>query len=351
MKKNLFRYIGYGFVVALLVHRERGNGKQVARDELKCAEKGQLPEPAPAPERPKGVLDYFKRTFQEFLNDDCMTQAASIAYATVFSLPPLLLLVIAIAGMVFGRAAVQHQIQEQIQGLIGSGAAGQVEIMVKSAGQNHSGSILGAALGILFLVFGATGALTALQNALNNTWHVKPNPRVGGIKAFLGKRILSFGMILVIGFLLLVSLALSASLAAFGGWVAQFMPKFVSTTLLHIAGDGISLAVVAVLFAAMFKFLPDAQIAWREVWVGALITAILFTAGKTLIGLYLGRSGAASAYGAAGSLMLIVLWLYYASIIVLFGAEFTKVWAWAHGREIRPDPGAVRVVTEERHEP
>jgi membrane protein len=254
-----------------------------------------------------------------------------------------------VAGFVFGRAAVQGEIQKQIGALIGGGAAGQVQTMVASAASNPTGGVLGIVFGAVVLVFGATGAFVALQDALNKTWHVKPDPNAGGIKAFLLKRVLSFGMILGVAFLLLVSLAVSAALAAFGGWASRFVPGAVSGALLQWIGAVVSFAVITILFAAIYKFLPDAKLAWRDVWIGSAATSLLFTLGKTAIGLYLGKSGATSAYGAAGSVMLIVLWLYYACLIFLLGAEFTKLWAAGHGRGLVPEPGAVRVETEERH--
>jgi membrane protein len=286
-----------------------------------------------------------------FLDDDCTTQAAAIAYYTTFSIAPLLLIVIAIVGLAFGRDVVQRQIQEQIQGLIGSGPASQVGAMVQNAGEHRSGGIVSAVLGILALIFGATGAFSQLQSSLNGIWHVRPDPRAGGVKNFIGQRILSLGMILAIAFLLLVSLVVSAALSAFGGMASRFLPSGFSGPLLHGIEFAVSLAIVAALFAAMFKVLPDARIAWRDVWIGALLTAILFTVGKFLIGLYLGHSGAASTYGTAGSFVLIVLWIYYSSIIFLFGAEFTAAWSEAHSGSITPKPGAVKVQTQEKLDP
>lgn len=339
MKNNkALTFLGYGMGLALLLRkdhktlslaepdlrlRERQNGGSQAPARGTAAE--QLD---PAASKPKGPAGYIKRTFQLFSDDDCMTLAAAIAYYTVFALPPLLLLLIAIAGLAFGRAAVQHELQQQIQGLVGEGAGGEVATMVKSAGQSPTSGIIGAIVGIVALIFGATGAMAALQEALNKTWHVKPDPKAGGVKAFIVKRVFSLGMILGIGFLLMVSLAVSAALAAFGHWIAALLPAFFSGGLSQAIGAVFSFAVITVLFAPMFKFLPDAEVPWREVWV-----------------LY---SGAASAYDAAGSVMLIVLWLYYASIILLLGAEFTKLWSSAHGHPIQPEAGAVRVVTQEK---
>ncbi len=291
-----------------------------------------------------------KRTVSQFLDDNCSTMAAALAYYTTFSLPPLLLIIIAVVGLVVGRQAVQGSIQQQIQGLIGSGAAGQVETMVRAAGQHHSAGIVGGILGILALIFGATSAFAQLQSSLNSIWHVKPDPEAGGVRSFLVQRVLSFGMILAVAFLLLVSLAVSAALSALGGMIARYLPSGFSAALLQAIEVVMSLAIISALFAAIFKVLPDVRIEWRQVWAGALITALLFTAGKFLIGIYLGKSGAASAYGAAGSLVLIVLWIYYSSMILLVGAEFTRVWAEFHGRRVEPKKGAVRVIQQEQHE-
>jgi len=277
--------------------------------------------------------------------------AAALAYYTTFSIAPLLLIVISIVGLVFGRQAVQHQMQAQLQGLIGQGPASQIGAMVQNACQHSSTGVVGAVLGIIALVGGATGAFTQLQASLNRVWHVKLDPRSGGVKNFLGQRILSLGMILAIAFLLLVSLVISAALAAFGSFISSFLPHGFSSPLLMAIGFIVSLAIIAALFAAIFKVLPDVTITWRDVWIGAGITAILFTAGKFLIAIYLGHSGAASSYGAAGSFVLVVLWIYYSAMILLFGAEFTAVWSEVYSGAVQPKPGAVRVDTEERIQP
>ncbi len=318
------------------------------------------PHPAPPPQRqqtearpaaPNGVIEYLKRIFSRFNDDDCTTMAAALAYYTTFSLPPLLLIIISVVGLAFGREAVQGQIQQQIQSLIGGGAGTQVATMVRSAGQHSSSGIFGIVIGIVVLLSGAMGVFMQLQQALNRIWHVKPDPQVGGIKNFVTKRILSLGMIAGVAFLLLVSLAVSAALSAAGGFMSSFLPSGFSATVVHTIEFAISLAIIAALFAAIFKVLPDVRLDWQQVWAGAIATAVLFTIGKFLIGFYLGKSGAASAYGAAGSLVIIVLWIYYASIIFLLGAEFTSIWAQAHGY-VKPEPGAIRVVEkEERIDP
>ena len=296
-------------------------------------------------------LELAKNTWTAFMDDDCMTLGAAMAYYTVFSLAPLLLTIISIAGLVFGREAVQNQIAGQISGLIGSGAAEQVQSMLAQQAQNKAGGIMGTVIGILTLLFGATGAFAALQDALNKTWHVQPDPTKGGLITFITKRVLSFGMVLGVVFLLIASLAVSAALAAMNSWMGGYLPQGLSGLVAQGLSFIVSLAVITALFAVILKVLPDGRIEWRDAWVGGAVTSILFTIGKTALGFYLGKAAPGSAYGAAGSLVVIVLWLYYASLIVLFGAEFTKVWAAAHRREIQPEKGAVRVITETRRDP
>jgi membrane protein len=268
---------------------------------------------------------------------------AALAYYTTFSIAPLLLVVVAVAGLFLGREAVEGKLYEQIQGLVGSGAAEQISTMLRNANQNRSDGILGTVIGLGAILFGATTAFAQLQAALNRAWQVKPNPRLGGIRNFIMKRLLSLGMVLSIGFLLLVSLVMSAALAGFNQWSGSMLPGFLSARLVQALHFLFSFALVTLLFAAIFKVLPDAEIGWRSVWVGAVLTALLFTVGKFLIGVYLGQSGTASTYGAAGSLIVIILWVYYASLIVLMGAEFTQVWAESRGSFVQPEEGATHV--------
>ncbi|MEP6963747.1 MAG: YihY/virulence factor BrkB family protein, partial [Acidobacteriota bacterium] len=291
------------------------------------------------------------RSFNSFIDDDCLDLGASVAYFSVFSLAPLLLTVVAVAGLFYGRVAVQDRIHLQMESLVGTLAADQVQLMLQNQAKSESTSLIMSMIGVTILLFGATGCFAALQNALNRVWHVKPNPKIGGVRAFLVKRLWSFGMILALVFLMIVSLVLGAALAALGDWARAFLPAGLSTTLLQIAGTTVSVVVLTLLFGAMFRVLPDAKIAWRDVWFGGLITSILFTTGQTALAIYLGRSALVSVYGAAGSLMLIVLWLYYTSLIVLFGAEWTRAWAITHGRYVEPEPGAVEVVTTEHVRP
>ena len=286
--------------------------------------------------------DLVVRAIHQFLDHDCTTMAAALAFYATFSIAPLLLIVISTVGLVFGHDVVQHDIQSQIQGLIGPDAAREIAVIVEKAGQQSSSGIVGAALGIAALLVGATGAFSQIQTSLNRIWQVTPDPQAGGIRNFIGQRILSLGIVLALAFLLLVSLAVDAALSAFAGLLSAVLPDRLFGSLSVAIGFLIPLAAITALFAAIFKILPDARIAWRNVWIGAGITAILFTVGKFLIGLYLGGSGIASPYGAAGSFVLIVLWAYYSSIIFLFGAEFTDVWSEACSGPVQPKPGAVK---------
>jgi membrane protein len=224
--------------------------------------------------------------------------------------------------------------------MMGADGAEQVGTMMEQANQPE-GRGFRAIVGIVALILGATGAFMQLQNALNRAWDVEPDPDAGGIKNFIVKRVLSLGMIAGLAFLLLVSLALSAVISMAGDMVGEILPG-TSEPLLHLLNFALSFAVITVLFAAMFKVLPDARIAWKDVWVGGAATALLFMIGKFALGFYLGRSNPGEAYGAAGSLALILVWIYYASMIVLLGAEFTQVWAERRGGGIEPEAGARR---------
>ncbi len=246
---------------------------------------------------------------------------ASLAFYTVFSLAPALIVVIAVAGLVFGRAAAQGQIVEQIGGLVGREGAATVQAMIESAWLSPSASFATIA-GITALVVGASALFAELQNTLNVIWHVKRR-RDFPLVSLLKSRLRSFFLVVAIGFLLLVSLVVSAALAAFSGYLEAVIG---GTELISMLNFGVSFAVITVLFALLFKVLPDVEIEWKDVWLGAAITAALFNIGKFAIGLYLGSSGIASAYGAAGSLAVILMWIYYSAQILLFGAEFTRLY-------------------------
>jgi membrane protein len=289
-------------------------------------------------------LGLIKQTVRDFTNDDCPTMAAALSYYTVFSLPPLLVLILFLVGAVLDPQDVQGSIETQIGNLMGPAGGAQVRSILEAADRPGTGGLLQTVLSLVALLLGATGAFGQLQAALNRSWQVAPDPRQGGIKSLLLKRVFSFGMILALAFLLLVSLVLSAALSAFGDALGSMLPGGLSEPVLQGINLGISFGIIALLFAVMFKVLPDARIAWRDVWVGAIATAFLFSVGKFLIGFYLGRSNPGEAFGAAGSLALMLVWIYYSSMILLFGAEFTQTWAESRGSGIEPERGAVRAV-------
>lgn len=277
---------------------------------------------------PRHLFDLCRKAVMAWVDDYAPSMGAAISYYTIFSLAPLLVIVIAVAGAVFGRDAVQAQVVAQIGGLVGSEGATAVEAMLRAAADTDKGLIAGViSAGVLLL--GATTVFAELQSALDRIWHVPEKQKPSGVWAVLRARILSFGLILGLAFLMMVSLLVSAGLAAFDGWFGGLVPGW--EILLQGLNMLISFGIVTLLFAMIFKLMPNAKIAWRDVWIGAAVTAVLFELGKLLIGLYLGKSGVTEAFAAAGSLVVLVAWVYYAAQIFLLGAEFTKVYADEHG--------------------
>lgn len=290
----------------------------------------------------KTIWDLLKETFSDWSEDKASRLAASLAYYTIFSIAPLIIIVIAVAGLVFGREAAQGQIEGQIQGLVGDQGGELVQEMVKGA-SNQSTGIIATIIGVITLLFGATGVFGQLQDALNTIWEVTPKPG-RGLLGILKDRFISFTMVLGIGFLLVVSLVLSAGLAAVSQFTGLDKIAYVGEAITFV----ISFAVITLLFAMIFKILPDVQVAWGDVWIGAAVTSLLFTIGKFLIGLYLGHSALASSFGAAGALVVILVWIYYSAQILFFGAEFTQVYAKRFGSHIKPAEDAVPVTEEAR---
>jgi membrane protein len=289
-----------------------------------------------------------KDTINGFSEDDCPTMAAALSYYTVFSLPPLLVLLLTILGSVVDPHDIQGNIESQLREAMGPAGAGQVRTILANVDRPGAGGALPTVLSVIALLLGATGVFGQLQAALNKAWGVAPDPEKGGIRSMLLKRMFGIGMVLGLAFILLVSLVVSAVLSAFGDQLGRFLPEGLSAPVLEAINFTGSLAVIALLFGAIFKVMPDARIAWSDVRVGAVVTALLFVAGKFALGLYLGRSNPGEAFGAAGALALMLVWIYYSSMIVLLGAEFTQVWAEQRGRGIVPEKGAVRVVRETR---
>jgi membrane protein len=290
------------------------------------------------------VFETLKRTVQEFLDDEAPRLAAALSYYTIFSLPPILILILLVTGVFADPDVVESRLLGEVEGVLGSDAAAQIGTMVNQAA-DFGGGLLTTVLTLAALAFGATGAFYQLQSALNKAWGVAPAPE-SGLRDFVVKRLLSFAMILGVAFLLLVSLALSALLTRASVEIAELLPGALTGPMLLAVDVGLSLVVVTALFAAMFKVLPDARVAWRDVWVGALVTAVLFVAAKLLFGVFLSMSDPGSAFGAAGSLAVLLIWVYFSAMILFLGAEFTQVQARRRGRRIEPAPGAVRVVTE-----
>jgi len=277
--------------------------------------------------RVRKYLALFKQTFTEFGEDKAPRLGAALAYYTIFSIAPLLLIAIAVAGLVFGREAAHKEISAQLGGLLGREGAKAIEEMIKSAAKPKSGA-WATIIGIVTLVFGASGVFMQLKDALNTIWNVTAK-KASGIKGFLKERFLSIAMVLGIGFLLLVSLVFDAMIAATGNYLDRRFPG--GEALLQSLQLLVSFVLVTVLFAAMFRFLPDVHPEWRDVWLGALFTAVLFVLGKFGLSLYLGKAAIGSSYGAAGSLVILLVWVYWSAQILFFGAEFTQVYARTRG--------------------
>lgn len=304
------------------------------------------------------LFQTFKKAATDFSDDDCMSSGAAIAYYTIFSLPPLLAIVFYLATT-FGMS--QEQLGRIVENQIGVPVAqasdeegsSSLESVASEAGSKASIGALGPlarVAGVVLLLFSATGVFSQLQYALNRAWEVEPDPQQGGIWKFLLKRVLSLGMIVVIAFLLLVSMVLTTFIDEISALAVGEDPGTVGVVLGEILNNGVSLMVATLLFAAMFKLLPDAKMRLRDVWVGAFITAILFVIGKTLIGLYLQNSDVGSVWGSAAASMIgMLVWVYYTSLVVLFGAEVTQTWIKDHGGGIEPAKGAVRKVEEKVH--
>lgn len=272
----------------------------------------------------KKTFSLCKKAAVAWVDDFAPSMGAAISYYTVFSLAPLLVIVIALAGALFGREAVTGQITAQLSGLIGRDGADLVQGLVASASDTDRGLVAGA-VSVAVLLVGATTVFAELQSALDRIWHVPEREKPQGLWAIARARVLSFGLIMGMAFMLMVSLAAGAATAAMGAWVGGLMPG--SEALLYAVNLALSFAITAVLFAMIFKFMPTAHVAWRDVWVGAGVTAALFELGKLLIGLYIGKSGITESFQAAGSLVVLLAWVYYAAQIFLLGAEFTKVYA------------------------
>lgn len=270
----------------------------------------------------KTLWSMLSQTFSAWNEHDAPHLGAALAFYTILSLAPLVILVIPIAALIFGQSAAQNHLLGQVESVIGRQGSHAVKGMIEQAQKPASGTFA-YFLGLTALLFGASGVFGELQSALNKIWGVKPESAAGIFWESIKQRFFSFGMVLAVGFLLLVSLVVSAALAVVGKFFAEVLPM--PALLLNSIDFVVSLAGTAVLFALIFRYVPEVKIAWKKVWIGAAVTALLFTTGKFLIGLYLGRAAVGSAYGAAGSLVVVIVWVYYSAMIFLFGAEFTHV--------------------------
>ncbi|WP_347159945.1 YihY/virulence factor BrkB family protein [Pontibacter chitinilyticus] len=285
-----------------------------------------------------------KETWLEFMDNNSFQKGAALAYYTIFSLPPMLIIIISAAGYFFGRQAVSGEIYYRIKELIGSEGAYEVQKMVESVNR-FSGLSLATIVGVGTLFVASTGVFISLQNSLNEIWYVKPVPKHGYIKLVVD-RFLSFGMILTIAIILLASLLANTVLVAISGFLTTRFPGWI-VYVLHAINLVSGLVILSVMFAGVYKFLPDAKIRWKDVWVGAIVTAILFSIGRILIGLYLGTTDVGSVYGAAGSVIVILSWVFFTSQIIFFGAVFTFVYSRKYGFNIYPAEYAVRIIKKE----
>lgn len=289
------------------------------------------------------IVDLVKKTFKEWNEDKASRLAAALAYYTVFSIPPLLIVAIGIASLFTEKSAVENQLINQAGSLMGSQGSEAIETILESTESPGSSELLPTIIGLVLLLLGASGVFTQLQDAMNTIWDVESDPDRGFVGA-IKERFLSFTMVLAIGFVLLVSLLLSTLLTSFGDFVGQIISE--TEMILLVVNFVISFGAIALLFALIFKVVPDVVITWRDVAIGAVLTAVLFKFGEYALGIYFERSDPTSAFGAAGSVILLLLWVYYSVQILFLGAEFTQVFATEYGSGLRPERGAV-VLTEE----
>jgi len=285
----------------------------------------------------KTFLGIGKKTFKCFQDDKALRLASSLAYYAIFSIGPLLFIVLVIAGAIFGENSVKQALHQQISSLMGAKAGSTIESMMNA--RKITGSLTTTVIGIVTLVLGATGVFGELQNALNTIWKVEAKPNAG-VWTYLRNRFLSMSMVLGLGFLLLISMVLTTAAEAAANSLSGFF--HVPEAMVAVLSATSSYIVVTLFFALLFKYLPDVKVRWRPIWVGALVTAALFTAGRYLLSMYLGKQATSSSYGAAGSVVVILLWVYYASVIMFLGAEFTQAYAKETGAAIQPNEYAVR---------
>lgn len=292
----------------------------------------------------KKAVDLLKRTFSSFSDDNALKMSASLSYYTIFSMAPMLIVIISVGSLVFGEEAVTGQVVGQIRSMVGAEAARQVQdVLKKAALSGKSGMAL--ALGIGTLILGASGVFAEMQDSINRIWSLKVKPKSGWLKIIL-TRLLSFSMVISLGFMLLVSLALNAFLGIFSNKLEQYFSDW-TVYLFYIINNAVVLLFITAVFVLIFKVLPDARIRFKDALIGACFTAVLFMIGKFLIGYYIGQSDLSSVYGSAGYVLIMLTWVYYTSAILFFGAEFTKEYAKKYGGGVRPDDDAVIVYEQE----
>ncbi|MEO6537192.1 MAG: YihY/virulence factor BrkB family protein [Ferruginibacter sp.] len=288
----------------------------------------------------KGLREVLKNAFKGFIDDKVPKLSGSLAYATIFSLAPLLMIIISLGSIFLGREAVEGKIYTELNGFIGASTAAQIQEIIKN-GSLAGKTKLAAIIGLITLLIGATSVFAEIQDSINSIWGLKPKPRRGWVR-LIKNRFLSFSVIISLGFLLLVSLGVTYLIDGFSDRLIQHFPE-VTIIIFYIVNLVISFAVISLLFAVIFKVLPDAEIKWKDVLAGAMATAVLFMLGKFVISFYITKSNVGSTYGTAGSIIILLLWVYYSAIILYFGAEFTKAWAIKFGSAIYPNHYAVTV--------
>ncbi|MBD0283978.1 MAG: YihY/virulence factor BrkB family protein [Flavisolibacter sp.] len=295
----------------------------------------------------KQLLNVVKNAGENFIEDNAFKLSASLSYYTIFAMGPLLIIIIALVGIFFGRDAVEGRLYEQLNGLVGHNAALQIQDIIRNIQHSHT-TTAGAVIGTIVLIIGATGVFTEMQGSINYIWSVKAKPKKGWLK-FLINRLLSFSLVLGMGFILLVSLVISALLNLLSDELVKLFSDY-TVYLFFIINSAITIIVITTLFAVIFKILPDAIISWKDALIGATVTALLFLLGKFLIGYYLNQSKFDITFGAAASIVVILSWIYYSASILYFGAEFTKAYALMEGAGIRPKDTAVFVIKREEKE-
>lgn len=292
----------------------------------------------------KKTFSILKTSFTAFIEDKALKMSASLAYYTVFSMAPLLMILMSAASLFYGKEAIQNKVFSELNGFLGNDAALKIQEILKEISLKND-STVAIIIGVITLFIGATGVFIEIQDSINQIWQVKAKPKKGWKKLIMN-RILSFSMIISLGFLLIVSLIINGVILALSAKLTLYFPDM-TIYVIEVVNAVITFIVISSLFAIIFKFLPDVEIAWKDVRVGAIFTALLFTIGRFLIGLYIEKIGPGTAYGAAGSLIIILVWVYYTSAILYFGAEFTQVYSECYGGKISPATYAVHVITTE----